>query len=350
MAIIADVLSAVDATAASVGASAYNDVATAVIPVFRIGAVLLVAMTGINLVLQAVPMTLRNGLSLMTRIALVAIFMSSYANFDAVYGVLAETPSRLGGTVLEAATGATVTDLYAGLDELYGDALDMGQSVSENGSFFSGAITSLLLFLIAALMATISIIVICAAKLMIAVLIVIGPLAIVCTLFKQSAPIFEAYVKMALGFAFVPLLTAAMAGFTIAASKMLAPDPDTAETIGDIIGFVVVMMLGTGLMFMVPTLAQSFASTSIGLGQAASGTYQQAKFHSYGAVAGARGVTEGMAGRKAPNVITSSAARREGHAAGSGISRLAGSAGGGAATAARLAVSLAQKSVSKNGK
>ncbi|WP_417725786.1 type IV secretion system protein [Salipiger sp.] len=350
MAIIADVLSTVDSTAASVGASAYNDVATAVIPVFRVGAALLVAITGINLAIQAVPMTLRNGLSLMVRVALAAIFLSSYANFDAVYGALAETPSRLGSLVLAASTGATVTDLYGGLDELYSDALDLGQAVSENGSYISGALASLLMFLIAALMATVSIIVICSAKLMIAVLIVIGPLAIACTLFKQSAPVFEAYVKMALGFAFVPLLTAAMAGFTIATSKMLAPNPDTAETIGDIIGFVVVMMLGTGLMFMVPTLAQSIASTAIGLGQAASGTYQQAKSHSYGALAGARGMAEGVSGRREPKFGLSSAARREGHAAGTTITTGASAVGGGATAAARLAVSLAQKSVGKNGK
>ncbi|NDV52695.1 type IV secretion system protein [Salipiger sp. PrR003] len=350
MAIIADVLSAVDTTAASVGAAAYNEVAGSVIPVIRVGAVLLVAMTGVNLAIQAVPMTLRNGLSLITRIALVIIFLSSFANFDAVYGVLSEAPSRLGGTMLEAATGATVTDLYGGLDDLFGDALDLGQAVSENGSYISGALASLLMFLVAALMATISIVVICAAKLMIAVLIVVGPLAIACTLFKQSAPIFEAYVKLALGFAFVPLLSAAMAGFTIATSEMLSSDLGSAETIGDIIGFVVVMMLGTGLMFMVPTIAQSLGSTAIGLGQAASGTYQQAKSHSYGAVAGARGMAEGMTGRKEPKYGISSGARREGHAVGAAISSAAGGAPGSAAAAARLAVSLAQKSVAKGGK
>lgn len=349
MAIIADVLAAVTATSESVGATAYDTVSGSVLPVFRIGSVLLVAMTGINLAIQAVPMTLRNGLSLMARIALVFIFLNAYSNFDAVYGVLAETPSELGGVVLSAATGDTVTDLYSGLDELYSEALDLGQAVAENGSMISGAMASLLMFLIAALMATISIIVICAAKLMIAVLIVIGPLAIACTLFKQSAPVFEAWVKLALGFAFVPLLTAAMAGFTIATSEMLAPDPDTAKTIGDIIGFVVVMMLGTGLMFMVPTLAQSLASTSLGLGQAAAGTYQQSKAVSYGTAAGVRGLAEGLSGNKG-SAIGGSPARQVGAAVGSGINSAAGVASGGAVAAARLAVSLAQKSVSKNGK
>ena len=81
-----------------------------------------------------------------------------------------------------------------------------------------------------------------------------------------------------------------------------------------------------------------------------SGTYQPAKSHSYGAAAGARGMAEGMTGRKEPKYGISSGARREGHAVGAAISSAAGGAPGSAAAAARLAVSLAQKSVAKGGK
>lgn len=333
MAVIADVLSAVDSTASAVGASAYGEVAAAVVPVFRVGAVLAVALTGVNLAVQAVPMTLRNGLGLIVRISLVWVFLSSYASFDTVYAAIAETPSRLGGTVLEAITGSPSTDLYSGLDKLYSQALDIGQAVSENGSYISGALASLAMFIIAALMATISIIVICAAKLMIAVLIIVAPLAIAASLFKPSAAVFEAWVKLAIGFAFVPLLTAAMAGFTIATAKVIAPDIGTAETIGDLIGFVVVMMLGTGLMLMVPTLAQSIAQTSIGIGGVAASTYSQARDVGRGAGAGTRGMIEGAAGKARPHLVASSAERRAGHAVGTS-----------AASAVRLAMSLAQKS------
>ena len=333
MAVIADVLVAVDGTASEVGGSAFGEVAAAVIPVFRIGAVLAVALTGVNLAIQAVPMTIRNGLSLITRIALVWIFLSSFANFDTVYSAIVETPSRLGGTVLEAITGSPSTDLYDGLDGLYEDALELGESVSENGSYISGALASLALFIVAALMATISIIVICAAKLMIAVLIIVAPLAIASTLFKPAAALFEAWVKLALGFAFVPLLTAAMAGFTIAVSEVIATDIQRAETIGDVIGFVVVMMLGTGLMLMVPTLAQSVAQTSIGLTGVASSTYAQARSIARGSGAGTRGSIEGATGRGRPFYGGSSQERRTGHAIGAG-----------AASAVRLALSLAHKS------
>lgn len=290
MAVIQDVLDGVDATVATIGADVFNIVAGTVVPVFQVAAVLVIALTGANLMIQAVPMTLANGVSLMLRIGLVAVFVNSFDNFWAVYGVITDAPSRFGATVLEALSGGRVGNLYEGLDSLYGQSLDVGDAISQNGSFMAGALAGVVMFLISALMATISIIVIAAAKLMIGVLIILGPLAIVATMFKQSAPFFEAYVKLALGFALVPMLTAAMAGFTIAIAGEVTPgDLSTVETIGDIVSFIVVMMLGTGLMLMVPSIAQSLAQTGIGIGAVAFSTYAQGKGVAQGARQAATG-------------------------------------------------------------
>ena len=136
-----------------------------------------------------------------------------------------------------------------------------------DGSYITGALAGLLMFLVAALMATVSIIVISAAKIMIGVLVIFAPVAIACTLFKVTAPLFDRWVNLALGFAFYPMLTSGMAAFTIAIARDLTPASlASVETIGDVLSFVVVMMLGTGLMAMVPTIAQSLASTATGLG------------------------------------------------------------------------------------
>ena len=78
MAVIADILTQVDAAATAVGASAFDAVAAEIVPVFRIGTVLVVALVGINLMAQAVPMTLRNGLGLMARISVASAFLSSW--------------------------------------------------------------------------------------------------------------------------------------------------------------------------------------------------------------------------------------------------------------------------------
>jgi len=175
------------------------------------------------------------------------------------------------------------------------------------------------MFLVAALMATVSIIVISAAKIMIGVLVIFAPIAIACTLFKVTAALFDRWVNLALGFAFYPMLTSGMAAFTIAIARDLTPASLTnVETIGDVLSFVVVMMLGTGLMAMVPTIAQSLAQTATGLGGVASSTFRTGgSMASYGrsGAAGVIGAVRGAAdldagGRRPSN------ARLTGHAAG----------------------------------
>ncbi len=299
MAIIADILTQVDAAATAVGASAFDAVAAEVVPVFRVGTVLVVALVGINLMAQAVPMTLRNGLGLMARISIASAFLSSWTNFNAVYGVLTNAPSEIGAVVMNE-FGAGSGNLYEGLDSLYLQALDVGQAISQNGSYITGALAGLLMFLVAALMATVSIIVISAAKIMIGVLVIFAPVAIACTIFKVTAPLFDRWVNLALGFALYPMLTSGMAAFTIAIARDLTPaSMATVETIGDVLSFVVVMMLGTGLMAMVPTISQSLAQTATGLGSVASSTFRSANsMAGYGrsGAAGAIGAARGAAG------------------------------------------------------
>jgi type IV secretion system protein VirB6 len=186
-------------------------------------------------------------------------------------------------------------NLYDGLDALYLNALDVGQAISQNGSYITGALAGLLMFLVAALMATVSIIVISAAKIMIGVLVIFAPVAIGCTIFKVTAPLFDRWVNLALGFALYPMLTAGMAAFTIYVAEDLTPASlASVETIGDVLSFVVVMMLGTGLMAMVPTIAQSLAATATGLGSVAASTFRTAdSFAGYGRSGVATGIGAG---------------------------------------------------------
>ena len=294
MAIIADILTQVDAAATAVGATAFDAVAAEIVPVFRAGSVLVVALVGINLMAQAVPMTLRNGLGLMARIAVGAAFLSSWTNFNSVYGVLTNAPSEIGAVVMNA-FGDGSGNLYEGLDALYLQALDVGQAISQNGSYITGALAGLLMFLVAALMATVSIIVISAAKIMIGVLVIFAPVAIGCTVFKVTAPLFDRWVNLALGFALYPMLTSGMAAFTIYIAEDLTPASlASVETIGDVLSFVVGMMLGTGLMAMVPTIAQSLASTATGLGSVAASTFRTAdSVKGYGRTGIASGIGAG---------------------------------------------------------
>lgn len=338
MAVIADILSQVDAAAAAVGATAFDAVAVKVVPIFRVGSVLVVVLVGINLMVQAVPMTLRNGLGLAVRLAVASAFLSSWTNFNAVYGVLTNAPSEIGAVVMNA-FGDGNGNLYEGLDALYLKSLDVGQAISQNGSYITGALAGLGMFIIATLMATVSIIAISAAKIMIGVLIIFAPIAIACTIFKVTAPLFDRWVNLALGFAFYPMLSAGMAAFTIYVAKDLTPaSMADVKSIGDVVSFIVVMMLGTGLMAMIPTIAQSLAQTATGLGGIAASTFRTGgSMQSYGrsGFAGGIGVARGGAGAE-PGGRRPSDARLTGH--------MIGKAG---RSAVQTAISLASKTPPK---
>ena len=304
MAVIADVLGMIDTTVGTVVADTYAGISDAVAPVVGVASVLLIILVGLNIATQTIPLNTRTAVGLGVRIVLINVFLD-LDNIRPIYSALVDAPARVGAGFLSALSGGAVTNLYDGLDGLYGRALDIGQAISEGGGYIAGPLAAVTLFLVAAAMAAITIIVLGAAKIMLAILLAVSPVVIACTMFKQTAPIFEAWVKLALGFAFVPLLVATMAGFTIAAGTAVAPgDLAAVETISDAISFVVVMILGAGLMALVPGFANSIAATNIGIGAIASRSagYPGAALRTGGAMTRGsdsfvRGAVEGSAGR-----------------------------------------------------
>ena len=187
----------VDATVAGVAADTYADTVAAVRPVVQTASVLVVVLVGANVGLQAVPLSVSTIVSVGLRIVLVNVFLI-YANLSVPYDALTNAPAELGAGILNSLSGGDVTNLYDGIDDLYSQALNVGQAISQNGGWLAGAMTSVVMFLVAAAMATITIVVLSAAKIMLAVLIAIAPVVVACTLLKQSAPPFEAWVKLAM--------------------------------------------------------------------------------------------------------------------------------------------------------
>jgi len=104
----------------------------------------------------------------------------------------------------------------------------------------------------------------------------------------------------------------------VAEGRPKAQSPWGETIIGDVLSFVVVMMLGTGLMAMVPTIAQSLAQTATGLGGVASSTFRTGgnmagygRSGAAGMIGAVRGAADLDAGGRRP-----SNARLTGHAAG----------------------------------
>lgn len=327
MAIIMDVLTTVDGAVTALGTGLYGTVATSVMPVAKIAAVLALALAATNMIFQLKPVSPEWFVGFFVKIVLVFLFIGNASEFFAVYDAITQSPARFGAVVLSAASGNDVSNLYDGLDKLYISCLNIGNAISENGGMFAGPLSAIVLFLVAAMMATVSIIVISAAKLLSGILILLAPLAILMTVFRVTAPFFQAWLQVSLAVALVPLLAAAMAGFTIAVGKTVTPDPDSINAISDVVSFIVVTMLGTGLMLSVPVIAQALGQSGYtGLSSVTSSAYSKVSGAARStAISSGRGIVgagEGMAGKRFNdgNPVT---ARGTGEAIGAGARNMA---------------------------
>lgn len=279
MALITDIMGAIDSAAADVlTASAYGTLATSLSPVVRLGSIMLVMLFGANIILQIVPTSPGSAFMTMLKICLVGIFFDSWANFYTVYHALTNTPAELGATILQGFGLASEGNLYDSLDQVYSTVLDVANSIAENGGWFAGPLSALVVFLVAALMATISIFVLGIAKIGIAVFGAIAPAMIACALFRPTMPIFEAWIKQAITFAFIPLLVSVVSGVIFAMFATATPGSlTTITTLGEAISFIVVSMVGTGLILQIPSMAGAFGQTAVAVGAVAANAYASSK-------------------------------------------------------------------------
>lgn len=317
---IASLMAFVDTVVASVGQSAYDQVGAALMPAFQLSAVLVIAILGINLMIQAVPMSLANGVNLIVRLSVVMAFLPSWANFSLVYMALTQAPEQIGGVVLSTlGYSQDIAGLYPELDRLLQESLDLGQAVVDGSGYISGALASIAIVGVTMITLVVAVGILIIAKTVLAVMIVVAPVAIAATLFKQSAPLFEGWIKVSLGAAMVSLLVAAALGVVIAFENQLSPgNSENVAAIGDALGFVFAMGLGLLLLRQVPGWAEALAQTRIEIGAVARNAERMgtgAARLSSGAVrdvgAGMRGAAEAGIGRELPQA--SSAARQVGY-------------------------------------
>ncbi|UFF01894.1 hypothetical protein [Pseudosulfitobacter pseudonitzschiae] len=133
MAIIADVLTMVDATVAGVAADTYDNTVAAVRPVVRAASVLVTILVGANLLIQSVELTRATIVALGLRLALVNVFLT-FANLSVPYDALTNAPAELGAGILNSLSGGTVGNLYDGIDDLYSQALNVVVRFTRNRS------------------------------------------------------------------------------------------------------------------------------------------------------------------------------------------------------------------------
>ncbi|NRB19808.1 MAG: type IV secretion system protein [Rhodobacteraceae bacterium] len=296
MGVITDILTVVDDAVAGVSEAGFTQIAGTVGGVITAGSALLVVLLGINIVVQIRPMSFGSFFAFGIKIALVGIFAQSWTNFQVVYIIITQVPDSI-GTAIISLTGVTTTGgLYTALDSMVSQVTEYGDTIGDNAGWVFGAVLGVVVWVIAAIFAAVSAGIIAYAKIILTLMVVVAPIAILCSLFKPTMSLFEAWSRSIIGYAFMPIAAAGAAGIVIAIAGEIAgstPDPDGVDTLNLIFPFIVVLFLAAGIMLAVPSIAMGL-SGSIGIASNAAGLSGLAK----------RGVIQsGQLGRRAMGEI-----------------------------------------------
>lgn len=307
MGVIADILDVVDTAVAGVAQSGFGQIAASVGGVITAGSILLVVLLGINIVMQIRPMTMGSFFAFGLRIILVGMFAQSWASFEVIYQIITDVPDSTGAAIVSLTGVSTTGGLYNALDGMVAQVTAYGDTIGDNAGWVFGAVLGVVVWIVAAVFAAIAAGIIAYSKIILTLMVVFAPIAIICSLFKPTQSLFDAWSRSIIGYAFMPVAAAGAAGIVIAVAGQIAgssPDPSNVDTLSLIFPFIVVLILAAGIMMAVPSIAMGL-SGAIGIASNAAGMTGLAKSGLAGAGAGALRATTGLSPRAATQTANS---------------------------------------------
>lgn len=220
------------------------------------------------------------------RYILIYTFATMWVNFAGIYNIFMQVPNDYASLLLKAvalhvsmngsAIGTNmfdpgqIHDIYSSMDE-FGHVIiwiawdflrdttfsDIGMSLR---NIFLGA----LILAIGGIFLAAGAIIILVGRVGFAVAISLAPLAIVMLMVDQTKHHFESWMRFTLGFAIIPLLTAAlMALILYVAGEILRTSGYTHNDKDKIFYFIFIMIAALVLMFQLPTMASTLSSASV---------------------------------------------------------------------------------------
>ena len=255
MGLVTDILDSIDASIAAAGARYFETTASALGPIVTIMMTIFVIALGINIAIGASDLSLRDAKQLFWRVILVYTFGLSWANFGVLYHALSDGSVNLAMGFFDAARSSN-PDPNAAMDQF---AKNMGDTVDEvsrsRGSIQRGVIGGIAYVFLGALMAA-YILVVGFAKIMIAFLLGVAPLAMIATIFDKTRNLFEAWLSSFIGYLMYPVAAAAVVASVVKVGEEQARGIFSGETtLGSILGFFVVVFVGIFALKAIPSAA-----------------------------------------------------------------------------------------------
>ena len=177
MGIITDTLGVIDTTVGTVAQQGFEAGAGSLGTTISVGAGLLVALMGANIVAQIKPMTLGSFVAFGVKLTLVAIFAQTWGNFSVVYDILTDVPQSIGNSGVEPyrVLGIQVWPLCHSSIEILSRITEYGDAIGDNAGWVFGAFLGVLFCIIAAVFAAVGAGIIAYATIMLTAMVVVAP-------------------------------------------------------------------------------------------------------------------------------------------------------------------------------
>lgn len=219
-----------------------------------------VAFIAANALLQWTPIRVSEYMKWSVRYILVLAVATSWASFQPIYNIITETPGSIGAALL----GATESpNLNQALDRMITGLFDFSDRAAEESGMIGISITSVLVWVLGALMACVAIIVTSIGKIGLAMAVSLAPVFVPALLFKTTNSLFESWAKFTTGFALIPLVLAGIMGAVVGVGEGMIDDAGKATELSQAAGFLIVGLGAVIMMAKVPDMVSGLAGTIV---------------------------------------------------------------------------------------
>lgn len=236
----------------------------------NIGAIVLLMVTlsviglFINMVFQYRSMDGASFFWYLLKLVLVGVFAFNWVQFNAVANAVIGGLDYIAGALISSigGGGSGASHFAREFDNLIERFAEYLNAIGNNLNWMTGAILSGIGLVLLSLLGFMTGIVLIFAKMMLALMLALGPVMIALSLFEATKDFFHRWVSTTVSYAFYPVVIAAMFSTVVGMANALLVqlgDPGTATTIGSLVPFFVMVFLAKGFVAATPLIVRGLS-------------------------------------------------------------------------------------------
>ena len=197
----------------------------------------------------------------MVKLIVLSFLFGSWTNFYSLAGPIISALDGIGGVLVSSVGGGSATPgaLAVELDKLMDQFALFLNTIAAQATWVAGAFMVVIGTVLVAILGFLSVGAIVGAKLILTVFLGLAPVMLLASMFNVTKDYFYAWLGGLVHFALYPILVAAVFSTVLGLSSSLLGNltgPDSAESIGQIIPFFVMLFFAKAMIVAIPLLAK----------------------------------------------------------------------------------------------